>query len=119
MRITTWLIAAILLAAAFAGGCGGQSSTAPPAGKPYMEGAITQIAKDRVLVEEVPDQQQGNKCWMTVSDRTRVLIKVGEEVKLAGPAQLAVGQRVQVWVSGAILESYPCQAGADAILILQ
>lgn len=119
MRVTTWLMAAVLLVAALAGGCGGESSTAPPSGKPYMEGAITKIDKDRILVEEMPDKQEGNKCWMTVSDRTRVLQQVGGEVKSAGPGQLAARQIVQVWVSGPVLESYPCQGGADAILILE
>lgn len=97
-------------------GCGGGSAL--PQGEPYLVGTITDRAGARVLVESQPGEQQGNKCWFAVEERTRILRAEGQEHVPVSPDALAEGQRVQVWTRGPILESYPCQAAASTIVIL-
>jgi hypothetical protein len=85
---------------------------------PFLTGVITRIDGDRYLVEEFPDQQQGNKCWFAVSAETRILVQVDGESQPGTRADLQVGKRVAAIVTGPVLESYPCQGGADVLTVL-
>lgn len=111
----SWLMAVVLLLATLFAGCGGGQTLRPPEGKPFISGTITQIVKDRILIEEVPDKQEGNKCWLALSEKTKLLRAVGGGYQ-AG-MNVIVGQKVDAWVSGPVLESYPCQGGADTVVI--
>lgn len=110
------MAAAVLALSLLFAGCGGRS--ARPQGDPYLAGTITDRSGGRVLVESHPGEQQGNKCWFAVEEATRVLRAEEQEHVPVSPDVLAEGQRVQVWTRGPILESYPCQAAADTIVIL-
>lgn len=111
------MAAAVLALSLLMVGCGGGGSVLPQ-GEPYLDGTITDRAGGRVLVESHPGEQHGNKCWFAVEEGTRVLRAEEQEYVRVSPDALAEGQRVQVWTRGPILESYPCQAAADTIVIL-
>lgn len=123
------LISAVLIGcgAAEPGGSAGSDPSATPGNSadaaPSEEvwraiaGTITRI-EDRILVEEQPGQENaGNKIWFSLSDATEILIVEGDQQRPASNDDLAVGQQVEVWANGPILESYPAQGGAARIVI--
>ncbi|HLN64298.1 MAG TPA: hypothetical protein VK464_22495 [Symbiobacteriaceae bacterium] len=112
------LLALVLLAA----GCGGRSaSVQAPKGEPYLSGKITAVDQQgRVLIEAVPEKQEGPKCWLKVSDKTQ-LLKPGpaDALQAATRSDFVVGTKVKAWVYGSVAESYPCQGAADVLVISQ
>lgn len=129
--------AVLLLIAALLTGCGSSGATDPgpaptepvqptppnqptlPARPPYVTGVITQLEADRVLVEENPDTQVGQKCWFAVTAKTVVAMEKQGKQTAADRRALSVKQVVRAWESGPILESYPCQTGGEALLIIE
>jgi len=111
-RLWLLLMTGILLAAL--AGCGRTSLL--PEGQPYVTGTITEIKGGRILVEQNPGEQRGNKCWAAYSDKTVYLKQENGQVTRLQGATLAPGQQVSVWSGAPVLESYPCQGGADVIL---
>ncbi len=95
-----------------------------------VRGAITNIdlAKGesrgkvlaRALIEgaKEPDTQV-DKAIVTVTAETEVFIKQGGERKPAEFAALKEGQRVEARFTGPVRESYPVQADAAEITILE
>lgn len=104
------LVFAGIVAAAF---LMNRPSVSLPDSEPYIRGTITRVEGQRVLVEERPGAQGGNKCWFAVTDRTR-MARGSERLRFS---ELAPGQQVRAWNRGPILESYPCQTGAEAIAV--
>src|SRR5262249_31598130 len=74
----------------------------------------------RALIEgaKEPDTQV-DKAIVTVMAETEVFIKRGEERKPADFGALKVGQRVEARFIGPVRESYPVQADAAEITILE
>lgn len=77
-----------------------------------------------VLVEEQPDRPvggkgppAGDKASVTVDTGSQILRPAGDGYAEAAFDALEVGQVVQVWFSGPVAESYPVQAGAEAVVI--
>ena len=120
MRKTMMLLMTVLMLAV--AGCGGRpAGVQAPQGQPYLSGKITQIDQQRrVLIEAVPEKQEGPKCWLKVSDKTQ-LLKPGaaDELQTASFSDFAVGTKVKAWVYGPVAESYPCQGAADVLVISQ
>lgn len=110
MRWFLLLFAVLLLA-----GCAGP---ALPAGPPLVAGSITRVDGDRVLIEERPGVQEGDKCVVRIDGTTQFFEQRGGSVQESTRQALSVGRRARAWASGPVLESYPCQAGAKAILLL-
>lgn len=82
---------------------------------PSIIGEITSVALPVILVEENPAEKHGSdKASVGLTDRTTVLHQGGNKV---GIKELSVGQRVKVWFSGPVMESYPAQAKAGVIII--
>ena len=106
--------AVVLLAAAILAGC--SRGAAVPKYQPYIAGTITQIQSPRILVEEFPGEERGNKCWAATNAKTVYLLQEKNQVKQLENPNLQVGQPVSVWSEAPVLESYPCQGGADVIL---
>ncbi|WP_029214673.1 DUF3221 domain-containing protein [Kallotenue papyrolyticum] len=84
-----------------------------------ISGQITQIDGERVLVEEQPGAQSGNKIWFTLNDATRILGRAGADLHDLTRSDLAVGQPVAAWAAGPLAESYPAQGSAAVILVLE
>lgn len=91
----------------------------------YIIGSVYDLTDDRVLVAEgmVGDEYTGevddfvgNAGWFRVDEETEIFNLDGD---LVGFEDLAVGQKVSVWVTGVVLESYPVQAMAARIEILE
>lgn len=90
-----------------------------PNDAPYITGTITAIGRIAegwsVRVEEQPQDISGSaKGVFRVGERTDVQLAAGGRVRAE---DLREGQRVRVWVSGPVAESYPVQAGARTIVI--
>lgn len=101
---------------------------------PYIIGEITQIGLKRVgndslfqiLVEENPgvyetDEVAGNKAFLTLWDSTEIFIqKENGNIYYTSKEDLEVGLKARAWLmSGIILTSYPVQAGASQILVIE
>jgi hypothetical protein len=113
-------ILALLLAVLLAG-CGGAAGA--PDRPAEIEGTITRVTADgraqTILVEERPEEQSGSqKASVTLRSDTRVSRLSRAGVTTAGVSELRVGQRVRVWFTGPIRESYPVQVSAEAVVIL-
>ncbi|HWI64661.1 MAG TPA: DUF3221 domain-containing protein [Symbiobacteriaceae bacterium] len=113
-------VLALMLSALTLTACSGGRTGGIPTDKPLVTGTITkQDATGRFLVEEKPGQQSGDmKCWFELSAKTTLYRQNGKLVEKADKTNLLVGHLVSVWYSGPVRESYPCQAGADTVLIL-
>ena len=99
-------------------GCAPNGGTLPN-DAPFMSGTITTIGRVaegwRVRVEERPQDVSGSaKGVFRVGDGTIVRRPDGSRVRAE---DLREGQRVRVWVTGPVMESYPVQAGARAIVV--
>jgi hypothetical protein len=90
-----------------------------PNDAPFMNGTITAIGRVAegwsVRVEERPQDVSGSaKGVFRVRERTDVRRAAGGAARAD---DLREGQRVRVWVTGPVMESYPVQAGARLIVI--
>ena len=91
------------------------AAAAIPHTTPSIVGQVTAVALPMVAVEEKPAEQQGSaKASVRVTNATQVL-RQGQGAVSA--AELRVGQRVKVWFTGPVMESYPLQATAGLIVI--
>ncbi len=85
-----------------------------------VQGLITDISGNTVLVEENPAEQSGSaKGYFTVTGETEILRQQGGALVPVAFEELQVGQPVVATYSGPILESYPPQGGAGSIVILE
>ncbi|MFN2565187.1 MAG: DUF3221 domain-containing protein [Gemmatimonadaceae bacterium] len=90
-----------------------------PSDPPFVTGTVTSIGRVpegwTVRVEERPQDVSGSaKGVFRVGDRTQVRRAAGGTVRADN---LREGQRVRVWVTGPVMESYPVQAAARLIVI--
>lgn len=85
-----------------------------------ITGTITRATAGSVLVEERPADTAGSlKAAVRLTSATTVWKVSGGSQHAATRADLREGLRVSVWFDGPVLTSYPVQAGAKAILILE
>ena len=117
----SWIGPTIAAAVVFFAGCSSVPSD-PIVGEPTIVGQITMVessaARLRVLVEENPEVQQGSKIWFTIVEQTNVFNGRGVTTKRVSARWLEVGLKVEGLASGPIAESYPAQATAETIVIL-
>lgn len=101
--------------------------TALPDHDPDITGFVTRIstlggAAEGVLgeirVEANPADSAGSpKYVLTVTEETVLLLRPGEITERLSFEELVVGQRVDAWVTGPVMESYPMRARASHVLI--
>lgn len=73
-----------------------------------------------ILVEATQGEKTTyDKASVAITEKTRIFEQVGQERRAATFAALQVGQRVQAQFIGPVMESYPVQATADAVVILK
>jgi hypothetical protein len=102
----------------------GCATVALPDGDPSIRGTITSLTPGAggevtILVEAqgIPAFEY-DKASVRVSTDTLVLEGTdGPPYIEATPDDLAVGQEVYVWFTGAVAESYPVQTSAGTVLI--
>lgn len=137
MRHTTGALAVLaalaVLGAAVVGGCGGAtaaqpaspSPSAPPSGVADITGVVRDVTPGAdpgtatLLVVADPDVASSvDRASVRVTAQSGVWGTVGEGATKLAVDDLAAGQRVAVWFTGPVAESYPVQATAGAIEIL-
>lgn len=83
-----------------------------------LTGTIVEIREEegKILVEGAPMASgEPSLTWVTLFEDTE--LSRGAEGESITLADLEIGQEVEVVVSGAILMSYPAQAGASAVVV--
>jgi hypothetical protein len=114
-----WALALVLAAL---GGC---AALAPPNGDPSIRGKITIVTPGSdslgaILVEETaPQGLSYDKASLTITKKTTLLKRVGDDYARIAFADLTKGTLVEVWITGAVAESYPVQAAADTLVVLE
>ncbi len=126
MRLLRSLVLLIALMA-FAMGCGPLGK--PGGGEADFTGQISEIQRigrgdvlGQVLVEARvvrEGTERVDKYMVTVKDETLIFEGDGGDRRPATFEALAIGQRVQVWFSGPVKESYPAQVDAAQIVIVK
>ncbi|HUF28551.1 MAG TPA: DUF3221 domain-containing protein [Gemmatimonadaceae bacterium] len=101
--------------------------TALPDRDPAITGFVTEIATHagaaegvlgEIRVEANPADSAGSpKYVLTITDETVLLLRPDEITERLPFEQLVVGQRVDAWVTGPVMESYPARARASHVLI--
>ena len=84
--------------------------------------SIQQIPKDEkpgMILVDSPGNQTSDKYVLTVTTETLILRHFGKALEPASLGELQVGQQIQVWLSGPVRESYPAQADAKKIVIVE
>jgi uncharacterized protein DUF3221 len=85
-------------------------------GEPSITGVVTNLQGGRILVEENPQETAGSeKASVRITEQTEIISASGNKVSLS---DLRTGDRVRVWFTGPVMESYPVQATAARIEIL-
>lgn len=84
-----------------------------------VQGLVTSISDNVVLVEEDPATESGSKGYFTVTGETAVSRQQGGAQVPATFDELQVGQSVAATYSGPVLESYPTQGTTDSVVILE
>ena len=113
-----------LLLAAVPGAC--RTTTALPERPPDVTGIVTQVvaaqgpdAIGTLRVEENPADSSGSaKYVLTLTHETILVVRPGEVTEEIGFGDMVVGQRVEAWITGPVRESYPMQADASHVLVL-
>lgn len=77
---------------------------------PYIVGTITDLDAGEVRIEEVPDDSAGS---------AKVVARLTDATQIHGAATLRVGQRVQAWLTGPVMESYPVQGTAARLVVVE
>ena len=86
-----------------------------PAGAASITGHVASVQLPSVLVVAQGPQPGGSdRASVRVHAGTRVLWRTGE---VASAADLRKGQAVRVWYEGPVMESYPIQVAAAAVVI--
>jgi hypothetical protein len=116
-------VAAPLLVGALAWGCGAMAGPAEPDGEPIVRGPVESITHHAtgsgILVRAGPGSRDSCGIATTADGDTRFLRR-GADGRVAGAslAEVAVGDTVEVYVTGPVAESCPLQGRASTILLL-
>ncbi len=87
---------------------------------PYVQGKIYDIQENRILVAEGYNEKaehikvQGNAVWLTITQDTEI---IGGKINSFN--ELEEKTNIKAWITGPVLESYPAQATASKIIILE
>ena len=113
-QFTPFVLFASLACAGLAA-CADAARTAPPQGVASFAGRIVAVEAQSLLVVAPTVQPAGaDRATVRLHAGTRVLTAAGD---VASVADLRVGQGVRAWFDGPVMESYPVQATAGAIVI--
>lgn len=111
------IAAAIAVLLAYAVGTLLSAKPSVPDARPTSTGIITAYEGGRILVEEFPAEQRGDKCWFAITNQTKIWRQENGSLSAATAQELSVGMRVRAWASGPVAESYPCQATGGVIVV--
>jgi beta-N-acetylhexosaminidase len=81
-------------------------------GNPHIAGFL--------LIEGVPEQDtKYDRALVTITGSTRIYQQSGERLLKAKYHQIRYGSVIEVWFTGPVAESYPVQAEAGFVVILE
>ncbi len=92
---------------------------------PHIRGAIVAITQNngKVVSISVVGKNEGDTtfdaAFVGITNQTVIYIKENSKYKIVTPGSLMVNQKVAILFTGPVGDSYPVQARADEILILQ
>jgi hypothetical protein len=116
MVVTAVLIALLMLVAC---------SPSPPEEAASISGVITTVTPGygtlgSVLVEGTEGSTSVyDKASVNITASTTLLRKTGDSYEGVAYSDLKVGMVVDVWFTGPVAESYPVQATADALVVVE
>lgn len=126
MRLAIRVAAALVLLVLTAGCAQGAFRSQPPDRTPDLRGVVTSIGwsgdtQQSALIVWTEDPVVGAKAAydaasVTFTNDTGYYRMVDGALESGSPASIVVGSVVEVWFTGAVAESYPVQATADAIV---
>lgn len=93
--------------------------------EPDFTGFITEVhpigrgdTLGQILVESHADKLV-DKYMITIKDETQIFKQDGDELRQVAFEVFGTKQRVQVWFSGPVMESFPMQAAAQQVVITE
>ena len=97
-----------------------------PAEEPGIVGSITNVGmvdgpanvRGLIRIEQNPAEETSPKDEVKITDSTRLISQKGQDLHTAAFADLKVGQQVKAWYDGPVAESFPRQATARVVLLL-
>lgn len=120
------ILPALLLFAAFAAlSC---QAGPPELKQPDIRGTVEGLSDSRsnsdiagfILVEGVLDHDTNyGRAFVTVTGHTFIYQQNGERLIKAGYEKIQHGSLIEVWFTGAVAKSYPVQAEAEYIVIVE
>lgn len=125
IRATRSGAAAVLVALALSAVLAGCAVSAPPDSQPSIRGPITSISAGAegfgtILVEETsPQGLSFDKASLAITKDTKLLKRDGDGYVEFAYGGLSEGMFVEVWITGPVRESYPVQADADTLVVLE
>jgi hypothetical protein len=119
MRRTMLILVLVAVLGTFLTGCGPRVPSDPPA----ISGTVSAVTPNgsgnagAIMVEG--SGSIGDKASLDIGGTTPILRTAKDGTVTSGVfADLKVGVRVNVWVDGPVRESYPVQAAASVIVIV-
>lgn len=119
VSLRVFVLSCVLLAAITLAAC---VESGPPTEPPSIRGTIVSVetAGDdgaSLLVEgQLESDTQYDRAYVRVDSATRIYDAQGRAI---ATGELSTGVRVEVWFTGAVAESYPVQATAGAVKLLE
>ncbi len=93
--------------------------------EPYIVGEVYSLGDDAILVSDGENSENyhgkleeldGNASWLTINKETIILDEDGNALVIK---DIEKGEKVEVWITGMVLESYPTQTVATKIIVLK
>ncbi|WP_029192782.1 DUF3221 domain-containing protein [Paenibacillus harenae] len=107
-----YVVAAVLtMMIGVLGGCGTNAESAAPTG----QGFILEISEGRILVLDQANESDFGKSRIGISESHE-----GDAIWLrTDTSKLKVGKKVQYWIDGGVDNSYPLQAAAEKVVVIE
>ena len=112
---TVLLLAATLILSA----CSNTQAQPDLIGKINSVQQVLQGDKPGLILVSTLGDKTSDKYVLTVTPDTSIQRQVGEALEPASFGDLRVGQDIKVWLTGPVRESYPAQADAKKIVIIE
>ncbi len=117
------LLSAILFLGLSAAGCHTAATPTPPAIRGTVTSVLALRGDDRVaviVIEENPNEKSGSgKDAVTIDQQTEVFKATATRLVVTDWSEITNGTRLEAWYRGAVAESYPRQATAQRLVILE
>lgn len=125
------VLTVVILALSFMSGCGTENGSRPDGGTADIRGYISStwgISADpapggnlgSIMVDgELEPDTTVDRASVTVTEETRIYLEADGRRSEVEFNDLSVGQRVEVVFTGPVMESYPVQATAGEITVLE